>query len=69
MQPGGYRRQEWHLCGLDMTATTAMPDAVRTGFAFSLQDAWLSGSQQTSRTDRARTVAPETPCAPLERLR
>ena len=25
-----------HRCGLDMTATTAMPDAVRTGFARSL---------------------------------
>ena len=25
-----------HLCGLDITATTAMPDAVRTGFARSL---------------------------------
>ena len=26
-------------CGLDMTATTAMPDAVRTGLARSLQSA------------------------------
>ena len=26
-----------HLCGFDITATTAMPDAVRTGFARSLQ--------------------------------
>ncbi len=25
-----------HLCGLDITATTAMPDAVRTGLARSL---------------------------------
>ena len=25
-----------HLCGLDMTATTAMPEAVLTGFALSL---------------------------------
>lgn len=25
-----------HLCGLHMTATTAIPEAVRTGLAFNL---------------------------------
>lgn len=35
-----------YLCGFDMTATTAIPDAVRTGFAFSSGSklsAWDSG--------------------------
>ena len=30
-----------HLCGLDMTATTAMPDAVLTGLARNLHHALL----------------------------
>ncbi len=30
-----------HLWGLDMTATTAMPDAVLTGFALNLKHALL----------------------------
>ncbi len=34
-----YIKSRWYhsyLCGFDMTATTAMPDAVRTGFALSI---------------------------------
>lgn len=37
-----------HLCGLDMTATTAIPDAVLTGFAFSLGSSCVRCSSGTA---------------------
>ena len=56
-----------HLWGLDMTATTAMPDAVLTGLARSLQECVHSHMMKLSAKMRETGGMSRRPLSDLER--